>query len=85
MQDFVRHVCQRLCLQNRSKLSRHYPYVQSAIVGVSVVVMIVIVMVISTIAMVIRMIRIVSGDAAASVRDALELGAGRVATVGGAP
>ena len=42
-------------------------------------------MVISTIAMVIRMIRIVSADAAASVRAALELGAGRVATVGGAP
>ena len=47
--------------------------------------MIVIVMVISTIAMVIRMIRIVSDDAAASVRVALELGAGRVATVVGAP
>ena len=47
--------------------------------------MIVIVMVISTIAMVIPMIRIVSADAAASVRAALELGAGRVATVGGAP
>jgi len=47
--------------------------------------MIVIVMVTSTIAMVIRMIRIVSVDAAASVRAALELGAGRVATVVRAP
>ena len=60
-------------------------YPASAIVGVSVVVMVVIVMVISTIAMVIRMIRIVSDDAAASVRVALEWGAGRVATVVGAP
>ena len=56
MQYFVRHVCQRLCLQNRSKLSRHYPYVQSAIVGVSVVVMIVIVMVIISIDIVIAIV-----------------------------
>ena len=47
--------------------------------------MLVIVMVIFTIAMVIPIIRIVSADAAASVRAALQLGAGRVATVGGAP
>ena len=59
MQYFVRHVCQRLCLQNRSKLSRHYPYVQSAIVGVSVVVMIVIVMVIISIDIVIAIVIIV--------------------------
>ena len=59
MQDFVRHVCQRLCPQNRSKLSRHYPYVQSAIVGVSVVVMNVVVMVIISIAIVIAIVIIV--------------------------
>ena len=47
--------------------------------------MLVIVMVIFTIAMVIPIIIIVSSDAAAWVRAALQLGAGRVATVGGAP